>query len=186
MATARSRGFYDLTTVMTETYDTEVGNAHTSLQGGYEWFCETLQLILAHAMETFDSEFYGAVDSATSPYQNSDFERLMLLATLWRIYKDLWARIKLLGWRAVELSDPDARTCYRPPNLDEFMLHQVGSYRNVQLTSEFQAQLITQVLPDTASDNPELIDKIAVSINVPMFGEAWDGQIDLPSMILAT
>ena len=32
---------------------TEIGNVHASMQGGYEEICEDLQLILAHAMESF-------------------------------------------------------------------------------------------------------------------------------------
>ena len=49
---------------------TEIGNVHASMQGGYEEICEDLQLILAHAMESFGPDFYGEIGSATSPYLN--------------------------------------------------------------------------------------------------------------------
>ena len=70
---------------MSENLPTEIGNVHTSIQGGYEVLCEDLQLIMAYAMESFGAEFYGDIGSATSPYRNPDFKRLIYLATLWRI-----------------------------------------------------------------------------------------------------
>ena len=85
----------------------------------------------------------------------------------------------------MEPSQPDAGQCFGPPDLDEYLRHQVGVYRGNQFLLEFNAQLVTQFFPAVVSDGRELIEKIAASINVPPFGEAWDSQINLEAMMLA-
>jgi len=153
------------------------GQADTSLLAGYEINCENLQLTLAYCLYRYGASFFGKPTIVKSPYEDTEFQRLIILATTWRNYKELWGRIKFQGWKPRSYSDNTSALIYIPADMDEFLRSEVGFIRLQQIITELSILFLE--LPIQHSDTSDLIERTAKSISLPDLGHVWDGQIDV-------
>jgi len=175
---AKNQGYYLPTTLYADDKSSDMpGETYASILASYETNCENLQLTLAYCLHRYGTTFFGKPVTIESPYGDPEFKRLVVLATTWRNYKELWGRIKFQGWKPRSYSDDSSVIIYVPPDMEEFIRFEVGSIRLQQILSEISTgflQLSTQ-----HSDTPEIIEQIAKSVTIPAMGQVWNGEMDV-------
>lgn len=147
------------------------GNA--SILSGFEEHCELLQLIYYYSKYRYGDILYGEITAFRSPYEDVDFKKLMIYASLWSLYNDLWEKAIFMSW--VRKNDPRTDiSIYHPSDIEEYYRYIVGNIRFQEILSEiYSIGQLNNIGPDK-----KLINVLASSITIPDIGELWDCVID--------
>lgn len=176
---SNEKGYLDLRTLLKDDLPTILDGPPTSLLAIYEENCENLQLILAYSIIKFSSDFLGQITTKKSPYEDNEFIKLISYASIWRTYKDLWTKIKYLGWFPTPTGDHKDVLFYQPADIEEQIRFEIGSIRAQQILSELWGSAQRAKNKNLIRNNSENIDKIVKSLNLYEVGSPWDFNIDI-------
>jgi hypothetical protein len=160
---------------------TMLGDSDISLSGAFELAVDIFQLVTSYAMQYFGDNFFGKPIRPSSNYGDVEFSRLIFSATSWLQYRDLWNRVKYLGWQASAiLESGEVSHYYHPLNSDDEIRFEIARIRNqmymLQYSSHLSLLSMKEINKITRAKN---ISRLARSINVPSSGEPWDGKISV-------
>ena len=148
-----------------------------SLLGSFETLCEIFQLLASEVYKRYAGQFKADILQAKSPYYNETLTKTFRLIHVWRIYSNLWERIKYQGWvtRSIRAGGTESAVIFEPSDKEEFLRYVVSSIREAELTYEIGASFAHTHLVGTSKGEYEELYK---SITVPAKGQIWDGDIN--------
>lgn len=170
------RGYLNSENFLNDNIHTLMDDGKSSRSAGYEANCENLQLILAHALQKYQEDFYGDIENCKSVYEDDDFSKLIVLASLWIKYDILWENVIFQGWYPLALRESKDVNIYVPQDKEEFIRSEVGIIRKQEMLYEIAAGSLSPIYSDTS----EKIKSLAHSITLPAIGKAWNCEIDIP------
>lgn len=148
-----------------------------------EELIECVELILRHARHSFRSTAgIRKTVEPPSPYEDPVFEKLLLLASAWRQYEDVWARIKFREWIP---SSREGVMVVQHPDQAVFLREEASKYRS-------QAHLMELLLSEETlknevdSDTDWNIRQLSAGMSLPQIGQVWDGVLDIGSLRTCT
>jgi len=175
------RGYYGVDLLLSDDFPSIFSGPNTNHLAAFEDNGENLQLILAYTLSRYKDNkqpFYSNLADCPSPYNDRDFAHLIALATIWRRYQYLWDDVVFLGWHAIQVEENKDLKLYVPRDFEEFMRFEVGSIRMQQIQTEVAQHL--QSMVDIRTNDAS--KRVSESINIPIKGGIWDGQIDMAAL----
>lgn len=153
----------------------ESGESESSISQALEGTCENIELILRFILHTRSLPTSMNFDVAVTPYQDPEISLLLGLAANWRLAEFQWANVKFRNWTW----STDPNMC-RPVDTEEFIRECAG---NLRYQISLQESVLHRMLDEQeVVDNREIVSAIAATLNVPDFGNVWDGQLDFDSL----
>ena len=170
-------GFFFPHLSLSDDLPTMTGGPNTNRTASYEANSENLQLILAYTLQKFGGRISGNITNAKSPYNDSDFSKLLVLASSWRRYEFLWEQIIFLGWRPIIRPESKNLQEYYPANIEEYINYETSGIREKEIQSE--GGIPFTVIPETSREN---LKNAINSITITESEIKWDGKIDIKAV----
>lgn len=156
---------------------TMTGGPNTNRMASYETNSENFQLILAYTMQKFSGQITGTTANAKSPYNDSDFSKLLVLASSWRRYEFLWEQIIFLGWQPEIHPETKNLQVYYPVNLEEYINYETSGIREQEINSEGGVPFA--IIPESSRES---LKTATNSIKLTESEVKWDGKIDIQAL----
>lgn len=172
------KGYFDGREFLNAQLPTRFGGPATNYVAAYEETCENLQLILAYALSRYRSDYWGTIEPKKSPYEDLDFTNLLVLASIWRRYKELWANIKYFDWYPTQVTHSTELGYYQPVDKDEHTRFEIGGIRMQQIIFNYAYYASSVGLDEAFSDTEIELERLAQSIDLPEVGQPWNAKID--------
>ncbi|WP_420631698.1 hypothetical protein [Candidatus Leptofilum sp.] len=171
-------GYHDTRFLLSDEIDTVFNGPMTNVVAGYEEHCENLQLILAYSIYRYRTDYWGEIKINRTPYEDIEFSKLVTLASIWRRYKDLWAKTKYFGWRAIKIKGMENEILFIPKDEEEQIRFEIGGIRAQFIFAEISSFSLSAGLDQSFSDNYDILSKLANNINLPKVGKPWKIELD--------
>jgi len=168
-----------LNVTLSDDFPNRLGGSNTNLLSIYEDICESFQLVLSYCAYKYKNKLCGNIELLISPYNNTNFNDLLVLSGVWRIYKSLWEEIKYSGWTYDILTKEDNTLIYRPQDIEDYIRFKVAGIRKQEIDWEIGCFANLSNSFNSIKIQKEIIKKLAKSINIPQFNSEWDGKINV-------
>lgn len=174
---SESSKVFDPTAAHVSVVPSKVDDSKTSLAEYFEIVCENSELGLRFILHSDALSSQPAFDPSNGPYNDPDFEKFTVLAAIWRMVAETGANVRFRDWRWITTRSGTIGCV--PADGDAFLRDNAGGVRYQLFITD---RVLRRLAGETAfKDFANVLNSVAASIRVPLAGEAWDGQLDLPS-----